>query len=137
MQQPDKPKTTYSLLVRKGETKTPPRIIFSTTSLKWIKALVEVHSLEVGWYAIVDELEELNESDDTVPDPTPFDPSRAQTDPRIYVCNQVLEKSIKTYTLYLRLATRAKSPVISQLFEYLAQLEKRQIDELRDICKCY
>jgi rubrerythrin len=86
---------------------------------------------------IVDELEELNASDDTVPDPTPFDPSRAQTDPRIYVCNQVLEKGIKTYTLYLKLATRASSSVISQLFEYLAQLKKRQIDELREICRCY
>ncbi|MHA2040540.1 MAG: hypothetical protein ACW975_01645 [Candidatus Thorarchaeota archaeon] len=86
---------------------------------------------------IVDELAELNSSDDSVPDSTPFDLTRAQSDPRIFVCNQVLEKSIKTYTLYLRLATRSKSAVISQLFEYLAQLEKRQIDELREICKCY
>jgi len=86
---------------------------------------------------IVDELEELNASDDNIPDPTPFHPSRAQTDPRIYVCNQVLEKSIKTYTFYLKLATRAKSSVISQLFEYLAQLEKHRIDELREICSCY
>ncbi|MFW9803643.1 MAG: hypothetical protein ACFFFC_13370 [Candidatus Thorarchaeota archaeon] len=86
---------------------------------------------------IVDELEELNASDDTVPDPTPFDPSRAQTDPRIYVCNQVLERSIKTYTLYLKLATRAKSSLISQLLEYLAQLQKRQIDDLREFCRCY
>jgi rubrerythrin len=86
---------------------------------------------------IVDEIEELEHTDDSVPDSTPFDPSRAESDPRIYVCNQVLEKGIKTYTLYLRLASRSKSDVISQLFEYLAQLEKRQIDELREICKCY
>jgi rubrerythrin len=88
---------------------------------------------------IVDELEELYEAEDknAIPDSTPFDQSRAEIDPRIYVCNQVLEKSVKTYTLYLRLATRAKSEVISRLFEYLAYLEKRQIDELREICECY
>ena len=52
---PDKHNTTFSLLVRQGETKTPPKVIFSTTSLRWIKAMVEVHQLEIGWYAIVDE----------------------------------------------------------------------------------
>jgi rubrerythrin len=86
---------------------------------------------------IVDEIEELNDTEGEVPDSTPFDPSRAETDPRIYVCNQVLEKSVKTCTLYLKLATRAKSEVISRLFEYLAHLEKRQIDELRKICERY
>ncbi|MHA2142860.1 MAG: hypothetical protein ACXADC_14755 [Candidatus Thorarchaeota archaeon] len=86
---------------------------------------------------IVDEIEELNNVDDSVPDTTPFDPSRAESDPRIFVCNQVLDRSVKTYTLFLRLATRAKSEVISRLFEYLAHLEKRQIDELRGICDRY
>lgn len=53
MKHPDNCKTTYTML--KPETKTAPTIIFSTTALKWIKALVEVHNEEVGWLGIVDE----------------------------------------------------------------------------------
>lgn len=54
---PDKPKTTFSVLVREGETKVPPTVIFSTTSLKWISAMVDLHPHEVGFYATVDERE--------------------------------------------------------------------------------
>jgi hypothetical protein len=88
---------------------------------------------------IVDELEELDEikDRDTVPDSSPIKPERMNTDPRIFVCNKVLEKSIKTYTLYLRLATRAKSELVSRLFEYLAYLKKKQISELRNRCEAY
>ena len=88
---------------------------------------------------IVDELEELtNVRDrDAVADSTPFDPTRSGTDPRIFICNKVLERGIKTYTLYLRLATKTKSELGSRLFEYLAYLKKCQLDELRNICEKY
>jgi len=52
MKHPDGCKTTYTLL--KPDVKTAPTIIFGTTALKWIKALVEVHSDEVGFFGIVD-----------------------------------------------------------------------------------
>ncbi len=95
-----------------------------------------VHMMATG---IVDELEEMENSSelDTVPDSTPFSPSRNDTDPRIFICNEVLTKSVSTYTLYLRFATRAKSEVVSRLFEYLADEEKKQIVELRTICGKY
>lgn len=88
---------------------------------------------------IVDELEELDIAgeDDTVPDATPIAPEKAETDPRIFVCNKVLNKSISSYTLYLRLATKAKLELISRLFEYLAHLKYVQISQLRRICQSY
>jgi hypothetical protein len=88
---------------------------------------------------IVDELEELTNAHDrdAIVDSTPFDLMRTGTDPRIFVCNKVLERSIKTYTLYLRLATKTKSELGSRLFEYLAYLKKCQLDELRNICENY
>ncbi|MDF1539300.1 MAG: hypothetical protein P1Q69_10410 [Candidatus Thorarchaeota archaeon] len=88
---------------------------------------------------ILDEVQELAaaKDKDETPDETPFDPSRTESDPRIFVCNMALEKSIKTYTFYLTMATKTKSEVVSTLFEYLALLEMRQIKELRRICGTY
>jgi len=88
---------------------------------------------------ILDELQELAAAKDRdeTPDATPFDPSRAETDPRIFVCNMALEKNIRTYTFFLTMATKTKSEVVSTLFEYLALLEMRQIGEMRRICKTY
>ncbi|NHJ14671.1 MAG: hypothetical protein EAX95_13410 [Candidatus Thorarchaeota archaeon] len=88
---------------------------------------------------VVDELEELSgiKDRDAVPDSTPIKPSKIDTDPRVFVCNKVLEKSIKTYMLYLRLATRAKSELVSRLFEYLAHLKMRQVVDLRSRCEAY
>ncbi len=94
-----------------------------------------VHMMATG---ILDEIETLTEADSgSIPDSTPISPSRNTTDPRIFICNEVLEKSIKTYTLYLRLSTRSKSELVSRLFEYLANEEKQQITELRSICEQY
>lgn len=45
-------KTTFTNL--KKEKRTPPKIIFSTTALKWIDALVNQHDHEIGFYAVVD-----------------------------------------------------------------------------------
>jgi len=94
------------------------------------------HMIATG---ILDELEELNSADDRdeIPDPTPFDPFREESDPRIFICNKALGKGLKTYTLYLNLATKAKSEVISRLFEYLAYLKMQQINQLRKICQSY
>lgn len=88
---------------------------------------------------ILDEVEELAAAKDRdeTPDETPFDPNRAETDPRIFVCNMALEKSIKTYTFYLTMATKTKSEAVSTLFEYLALLEMREIKELRRVCSTY
>ena len=91
------------------------------------------HMMATG---IVDELQELaSGSSDSIPDDTPISPARNDSDPRIFVCNEVLAKSVKIYTLYLRLATRCKSEIVSRLFEYLANEEKLQIAELRSICE--
>jgi len=38
--------------------KKPPKIVFSLTALKWIRALMDEHSTEVGFYAVVDEVAE-------------------------------------------------------------------------------
>ena len=94
------------------------------------------HMIATG---ILDELEELNRAKDRdeIPDPTPFDPFREESDPRIYICNKALGKGLKTYTLYLNLATKAKSEVVSRLFEYLAYLKMKQINQLRRICGSY
>lgn len=50
---PDKKKLSYTLL--NPPKKTAPQIIFGTTALKFIAALVDLHSEEVGFYAIVDD----------------------------------------------------------------------------------
>ena len=94
------------------------------------------HMIATG---ILDELEELNKARDRneMPDSEPFDPSREETDPRIFICNKALDKSISSYKLYLTLATRSKSEVVSRLFEYLAYLKMKQIERLRRVCETY
>ncbi|MHA1577181.1 MAG: hypothetical protein ACTSU3_07455 [Candidatus Thorarchaeota archaeon] len=88
---------------------------------------------------IVDELEELKRADDRdeIPDETPFDPSRAKSDPRIFVCNKALKKEVSGYTFFLTLAARANSTLVSRLFEYLAHLKMRQIKRIRRICTTF
>jgi len=53
---PDTRKTTYRILM--NESKRPPKVIFSKTSLKWIRALMDGHDTEIGFYAVVDEIGE-------------------------------------------------------------------------------
>ena len=88
---------------------------------------------------IVDELEELKQAKDRdeLPDETPFDPSRAKSDPRIFVCNKTLKKEVKGYTFFLTLAARANTTLVSRLFEYLAHLKMRQIKRIRRVCSTY
>jgi hypothetical protein len=88
---------------------------------------------------VVDEIEELSaaKDEDALPDATPFDPAREDSDPRTYVCNKTLREGIRAYTLYLRMATRAESELVSRVFEYLAHLQMFQITQIRRICGSY
>ena len=97
----------------------------------------KIHSMMAS--GILDEIEELYTAEDRheTPDESPLDPVKVESDPRFYVCNMALEKSLKTYTFYLTMATKAKSDVISTLFEYLALLEMREIKELRAMCDTF
>lgn len=88
---------------------------------------------------IIAELEELSEApdrDDT-PNEMPFDLSREESDPRIFVCNKALIKEVKGYTFFLSIAARAKSRVISRLFEYLAYVKLQQIRRIRKVCESF
>ena len=88
---------------------------------------------------IVDALEELEQTKDRdeIPDETPFDLTREDTDPRIFICNKALRKEVKGYTFYLAIAARAKSRPISRLFEYLANVKMLQIKKIRRACETF
>ncbi|MEM2141820.1 MAG: hypothetical protein QXQ81_00990 [Candidatus Thorarchaeota archaeon] len=74
---------------------------------------------------------------DEGPDETPFDLRRAEQDKRIYLCNKILDLEIKGYTFYLSIAARAKSELISRLFQHLAMLKAKQIDRIRRVCQTF
>ncbi|MDF1539299.1 MAG: hypothetical protein P1Q69_10405 [Candidatus Thorarchaeota archaeon] len=88
---------------------------------------------------IITELEEIVEAPDwnETPDEMPFDLTREDTDPRIFVCNKALKNEIKGYTFFLSIAARAKSKVISRLFEYLAYVKLQQIHRIRKVCESF
>jgi len=88
---------------------------------------------------IIAELEELSEAPDRdeTPNEMPFDLTREETNPRIFVCNMALKKEIKGYTFFLSIAARAKSKVISRLFEYLAYVKLQQIRRIRKVCESF
>ena len=71
------------------------------------------------------------------PDETPFDLYRAETDPRLSICNTALDMEVKGYTFYLSVAARAKSEVVSRLFEYFAHFKAIQIRRIRRICETF
>ncbi|MGQ4870335.1 MAG: hypothetical protein ACP6IT_00675 [Candidatus Thorarchaeota archaeon] len=75
--------------------------------------------------------------DDDTPDGTPFDLARAETDPRLFVCNKALEQEIKAYTFFLSIAARARSEVISRLFQYFAHVKSEQIARIRRVCETF
>ncbi len=81
--------------------------------------------------------EAVRYADETPPDETPFDLHRAETDPRLFICNTALEMELKGYTFYLSIATRAKSEVIHRLFLYFAHLKAEQIKKLRRVCQTF
>jgi len=88
---------------------------------------------------ILDEIEEMGriEVDDDPPDDTPFAPDRNDTDPRIFVCNKALEQEVKGYTFYLSISARAKSELVSRVFEYLAFIKSEQIERIRKVCESF
>ena len=90
-------------------------------------------------FGIGTELQELADSNllDEEPDATPFDLSREETDPRIFVCNKALDHEIKGYTFFLSIAARAKSRVVSRLFEYFAYVKMIQVERIRRICETF
>jgi hypothetical protein len=49
-------KATYRVLA--PEKKMPPTIIFSRKALKWIECMVDAHSEEIGFYGVVDNMED-------------------------------------------------------------------------------
>lgn len=53
------------------------------------------------------------------------------------VCNDTLQRSLKSYGFYLSIAGRAKSEVVSALFEYLAYLKSKHIKRLRKVCDSF
>ncbi|MHA1769124.1 MAG: hypothetical protein ACTSV3_04665 [Candidatus Thorarchaeota archaeon] len=99
------------------------------------KMIDEIRDMMVT--GILDEIEKVtdfNPAEDP-PDDTPFAPERMDTDPRIYVCNKALQQEIRGYTFYLSIATRAKSEMISRLFEYFANIKAQQIKRIRKVCQ--
>ena len=71
------------------------------------------------------------------PDATPFDLSRAETDPRLFVCNKALEQEVKAYTFFLSIAARARSEIVSRLFQYFAYVKFDQISRIRKVCSTF
>jgi len=53
------------------------------------------------------------------------------------LCNGALERCFKAYRFYTSIATRAKSKVVSRLFEYIAYLKTGHIERLRRVCESF
>jgi len=94
------------------------------------------HMMATG---VLDEVEAMGKVDVSKepPDDSPFAPDRNDTDPRIFVCNKALEQEVKGYTFYLSIATRAKSELVSRVFEYLAFIKSQQIERIRKVCTSF
>ena len=99
--------------------------------------IIEIQDMIVT--GVLDEIEEMGriEVGSEPPDDTPFAPERNDTDPRIFVCNKALTQEIKGYTFYLSIATRAKSELVSRVFEYLAFIKSEQIERIRSVCDSF
>ncbi|MGY5871591.1 MAG: hypothetical protein RTV72_05040 [Candidatus Thorarchaeota archaeon] len=99
--------------------------------------IIEIQDMIVT--GVLDEIEEMGrvQVGDDPPDDTPFAPERNDTDPRIFVCNKALAQEIKGYTFYLSIATRAKSELVSRVFEYLAFIKSEQIERIRNVCDSF
>ncbi len=53
------------------------------------------------------------------------------------LCNGALERCFKAYRFYTSISTRAKSKVVSRLFEYVAYLKAGHIERLRRVCESF
>ncbi|TFG99331.1 hypothetical protein E4H12_03150 [Candidatus Thorarchaeota archaeon] len=99
--------------------------------------IIEIQDMIVT--GVLDEIEEMGRVvvGDDPPDDTPFAPERNDTDPRIFICNKALEQEVKGYTFYLSIAARAKSELVSRVFEYLAFIKSEQIERIRKVCETF
>jgi len=99
--------------------------------------IIEIQDMIVT--GVLDEIEEMGRVvvGDDPPDDTPFAPERNDSDPRIFVCNKALEQEVKGYTFYLSIAARAKSELVSRVFEYLAFIKSEQIERIRKVCETF
>jgi hypothetical protein len=88
---------------------------------------------------IVDEITESLEELEALetPDETPFDLHRNETDPRIFVCNKALEMTLKGHSFFLSISVRAKSDLVSRLFQYFAHQKADQISKIRRVCETF
>lgn len=91
--------------------------------------------LVTGVVGALDEISVLDEM--PIPDENPFDLERDNTDPRIFICNRALRTELKSYTFFLSVAARAKSEVISRLFEYFTFIKVTQIERIRRACETF
>jgi rubrerythrin len=88
---------------------------------------------------IVDEISESFQELESLEDPdeTPFDLYRSETDPRIFICNKALEMTLKGYSFFLSISVRAKSDLVSQIFQYFARQKADQIARIRRVCETF
>ena len=88
---------------------------------------------------IVDEISESIEELEALEDPdeTPFDLLRNDTDPRIFICNKALENTLNGYSFFLSISVRAKSNLVSQIFQYFARQKAEQIEKIRRVCESF
>ncbi|MBD3405963.1 MAG: hypothetical protein GF411_07545 [Candidatus Lokiarchaeota archaeon] len=86
---------------------------------------------------IVDEVVEAADMDLQDPDETPFDLTREDSDPRIFICNKALRQEVNGFSFYRSIAFRAKSPVVKRLFTFFANFKMEQIKKIRKICKTF
>ncbi|NHJ12054.1 MAG: hypothetical protein EAX95_00150 [Candidatus Thorarchaeota archaeon] len=56
---------------------------------------------------------------------------------RVTVCNQVLERGLKSHKFYLSISSRAKSKVVGMVFEYLAYLKGQHLERMRRVCESF
>ncbi|MFX1367113.1 MAG: hypothetical protein ACFFAY_00725 [Promethearchaeota archaeon] len=54
---------------------------------------------------------------------------------RVSVCNQVLERGLRSHLFYLSISARAKSKVVSVVFEYIAYMKAQHLLRLRKVCE--
>jgi rubrerythrin len=94
------------------------------------------HMMATGVLDEVEAMGKVEVSEDS-PDDSPFAPDRNDTDPRIFICNKALEQEIKGYTFYLSISVRAKSELVSRVFEYLAFIKSQQIERIRKVCTSF
>ncbi len=56
---------------------------------------------------------------------------------RVSVCNQVLERGLRSHLFYLSISARAKSKVVSVVFEYIAYMKAQHLLRLRKVCESF